>query len=76
MIRYCVERELICQPGLKQHVGFAIAVYQPERQDSRILLHDVFLHLADAEQFVKSCNRLQLSPIQLPDVVEDFLGKD
>ena len=47
---------------------------EQNRTTEILAIHDVFLNAADALSFVRRCNRLELSPISLWDVIQDTVG--
>ena len=53
------------------HIGYGIGY----TQNSVLSFEDLTLNRTDAAKLVTLCNELDLSPIHLNDVVEDFLIK-
>lgn len=51
------------------HIGYGIA----HTEDSSLSFEDLTTDLIAITKLVKLCNELDLSPIHLKDVVEDFL---
>lgn len=54
--------------GIK-HIGYGISLAQ-----SAVSFSDITVDREEAARLVELCNRLQLSPIHLQDVVDDFLA--
>ena len=76
MIEYRSVQEQLRSPDLGDYCAYGICAYQVEQSSSKRILaiHDVFLNAADALSFVHRCNRLELSPVSLYDVIQDTLG--
>lgn len=53
--------------------GKSRTVYGIELPDVNISIKDVFCKREEAETFIEKCNRLDLSPIHLYDVIDDSL---
>lgn len=53
--------------------GKSRTVYGIELPDVNISIKDVFCKKEEAETFIEKCNRLDLSPIHLYDVIDDSL---
>lgn len=53
--------------------GKSRTVYGIELPDVNISIKDVFCRREEAETFIEKCNRLDLSPIHLYDVIDDSL---
>ena len=73
MITYILCRETY---KTKQYdrVSYGIAAYAEEEQTCVARLHDITSDKNALAKLVLLCNRLQLSPNHLYDVVEDFLA--
>ena len=48
-------------------------VYGVDVPSENISIPDIFCDLACAEKFVETCNKLELSPLHLRDVIDDIL---
>ena len=48
-------------------------VYGLESPSAQIAVRDVFYHKNEAHAFINKCNKLDLSPIHLPEVIDDIL---
>ena len=53
--------------------GVSHTVYGIDLPSENISVKDVFYDRKEAEAFIKTCNRLNLSPLHLHDVIEDVL---
>ena len=73
MITYILCRETY---KTKQYhrVSYGIAAYAEDEQTCIVRLHDITSDKNALAELVLLCNRLQLSPNHLYDVVEDFLA--
>ena len=58
----------------KPHITFGIAVYENGAKDPTRIIDSIFTDLSMAEEFVLVCNRLELSPDHLDDVIADTLS--
>ena len=56
-----------------ERIAYGIAAYAEDGQTCITKLHDVTSDKDALAELVELCNRLQLSPIHLHDVIEDFL---
>lgn len=56
------------------HAAFGIALYQAESDQPTRVIGGIFTDRAAAEEFISLCNRLELSPDHLDDVIEDVLA--
>ena len=52
---------------------YGIEVYENDATAPIMVLKDVFTRQSQAEELAELCNRLELDPIHLTDVVEDLL---
>ena len=63
----------------ESRVSYGIAAYFEREMDGTATvvnsIHDITCDKERLSQLVKNCNDLNLSPIHLPDVVEDFLSQ-
>ncbi len=57
-----------------KHIGYGISV--SEKKTGRKILHieDITVSKAKLSELVTLCNSLELSPIHIYDVIEDFLA--
>ena len=76
MIEYRSVPEQCFDPDLGNYSAYGVCACQVEqnRTTEILAIHDVFLHAADALSVVRCCNRLELSPVSLWDVIQDTLG--
>ena len=72
MITYILCRETY-KAKRSERIAYGIAVYAEGVPTCVARLHDVTSDKNALTELVLLCNRLQLSPIHLHDVVEDFL---
>lgn len=56
--------------------GASHTVYGVNVPTEQIAVKDLFYQKAEAKAFVKKCNELDLSPLHLPDVIDDILNDD
>ncbi len=68
---YITHEEIKTSEDGNKYVCYGINVY--ENNNLVKSLSDVFLDKVSAENFADMCNRCQLHPIHLSDVVEDYL---
>ena len=73
MITYILCRETY-KTKRAERIAYGIAAYAEDEQTCIARLHDVSSDKNTRAELVSLCNRLQLSPIHLHDVVEDFLA--
>ena len=61
----------------ESRISYGVAVYDdPETQGTASIIHSISDISSDYEaiaNLVSTCNRLQLSPFHLSDVIDDFL---
>lgn len=69
---------ILCRESYKtkrsERITYGIAAYAEDKQTCITKLHDITSDKNALAELVSLCNRLQLSPIHLHDVVEDFLA--
>ena len=53
--------------------GIPVTVYGIEAPDQNISIPDIFTSRPAAEEFVNLCNRLELSPEHVYEVIDDLL---
>lgn len=53
--------------------GASHTVYGVDVPTEQIAVSDLFYHKSEAKAFIKKCNELDLSPLHLPDVIDDIL---
>ncbi len=70
MVLYKLRIDKVRDEQRRAHTVYGIDVF--ERTQS---VPDIFTDGQSAERFVNLCNRLQLAPIHLHDVIEDALVK-
>ena len=61
--------------GIKQILTYGISVQSHSKDYESFVIPDIATDREDVEELAALCNRLQLSPIHLADVIEDFLGR-
>lgn len=71
MSKYTLRNDKILDEQGTPHTVYGVNV--PTEQ---IAVKDLFYHKAEAKAFVKKCNELDLSPLHLPDVIDDILNDD
>ncbi len=72
MITYILCRETY-KTKQAERIAYGIAAYAEDEPTCIAKLHDITSDKNALAELVSLCNRLQLSPIHLHDVVEDFL---
>ena len=72
MITYILCRETY-KSKRSERIIYGIAAYAEDKQTCIAKLHDITSDKNALAELVSLCNRLQLSPIHLHDVIEDFL---
>ena len=72
MITYILCRETY-KSKRSERITYGIAAYAEDKQTCITKLHDITSDQNALAELVSLCNRLQLSPIHLHDVIEDFL---
>lgn len=72
MITYILCREAY-KSKRSERIAYGIATYAEDGQTCITKLHDITSDKDALAELVDLCNRLQLSPIHLHDVIEDFL---
>ena len=72
MITYILCRETY-KSKRSERIAYGIAAYAEDGQTCITKLHDITSDKTALAELVSLCNRLQLSPIHLHDVIEDFL---
>ena len=55
--------------------GVRISRIDSEECEQVRYISNVFIDEQDAKKFVEACNRLQLSPVHIDDVVQDALAE-
>ena len=71
MYKYKLTKGKYIVEGSK-HIGYGIALKSNGTQCA-VSFSDITLDRDKAARLVKLCNKLQLSPIHLKDVIDDFL---
>ncbi len=75
-VRYGVVKE-IYSLNSKKRVSYGIAAYASSNDTETACIvksvHDITSDLVSLRALTELCNRLELSPIHLNDVIEDFL---
>lgn len=76
MFLYQIEPQEMTDPVLGRYHTYGIGVYAVEAHHKEWLftISDVFLDRIAARQFVRLCNRENLDPIHLNDVIRDTIG--
>lgn len=77
MYSYSYVREILQNEEVGEYsaYGVQISCITYEKCEPIQYISDVFVSEQDAKAFVDECNRLQLSPIHIDDVVQDVLGQ-
>ncbi len=57
----------------KAHIGYGISVTDIDSNGEIAKIEDISTSKEDIEKLVALCNSLQLSPLHIQDVIEDFL---
>lgn len=69
---------ILCRESYKtkrsERIAYGIAAYTEDYPTCVARLRDITSDKNALDELVSLCNRLQLSPIHLHDVVEDFLA--
>lgn len=73
MITYILCRETY-KSKRSERIAYGIAAYAEDEQTCIARLRDITSDKTALAELASLCNRLQLSPIHLHDVVEDFLA--
>ena len=72
-----IEENYLLGTNARRSYGIAVYVYADEENNGAgaaiMSVHDVTADRNGIEKLISSCNRLELSPIHLSDVIEDFL---
>lgn len=68
MDKYILRSDTVFDEQGTRHTVYGVNV--PTEQ---ISVADVFYHKAEAKDFIRKCNELDLSPLHLPDVIDDIL---
>ena len=69
---YEMIQENLTDSDLGSYVAYGIAVMRGEERVR--MVSDVFLDRAKAAEFVELCNRLELDPVHLDDVIADAIA--
>ena len=72
MITYILCRETY-KTKKSERITYGIGAYAEDEKTCIAKLHDITSDKNALAELVELCNRLQLSPIHLHDVIEDFL---
>lgn len=75
MYLYIPVKETLTSPYMGQYDSFAVAAYQVTEKGTRLVtsISDVSLDESLVSVLACRCTAGQLDPMQLPDVVEDFI---
>lgn len=75
MIEFYTVKESLYREEVGSFTAYGIGVCEnnPCKRETLEYIPDVFLDKQKAERFVVMCNRLQLDPLHLLDVVEDAI---
>lgn len=74
MIRYRTEKHIIRAENTDPYESYCLACYQNGMLALQIA--DLSLSGSSVERLAEQCNRLELSPLHLRDIAEDFLAQD
>ena len=55
-----------------KYTGYGICIKNRDTGESRII-SDISVRRKDVEELIERCNRLELDPIHIEDVIDDFL---
>lgn len=58
------------------HRGFGIAVFEAESSAPVRIIDDILFDRTVAQELVSLCNRLELSPDHIDDVIADVLSEE
>ena len=72
MIEFYTMKESLCSEDVGSFTTYGIGVCENNQRLEYI--SDVFLDQQKAKQFVVLCNRLQLDPLHLSDVIKDAVS--
>ena len=61
-----------CEVEGYKYTGYGICIKNTDTGESRSIC-DISVHRKDIEELSDRCNRLQLDPIHIEDVIDDFL---
>ncbi|MDD6188113.1 MAG: DUF6514 family protein [Clostridiales bacterium] len=77
MIEYYAVKESLYREEIGAYTAYGIGVFEYDGDEKKTLQYipDVFLDEDKAEQLVDMCNRLQLEPVHLLNVVEDTVSE-
>lgn len=68
MKNYKLVKSIVHDENGKEHVTYGVT-----NPDAKVTYTDVFSNKNEAEELVKKCNELDLSPMHLYDVIQDKL---
>lgn len=78
IVTYGIIDEIYSQPG-NSRISHGIAAYANIVEDGTTnivaAVHDITDNLDTLAELVKKCNQLNLSPMHLNDVIDDFLAE-
>ncbi len=75
MIVYNIVKETINQPPLGKYIAYGVSVCSQQKNSCKeiVYISDVFTDINMAQKFVELCNKEQLDPVHLPELIEDML---
>ncbi len=73
MIVYELLEQQHCTAENIKYTSFGIIAYEKSDKKEILRISDIFLSRDKAEDLVQKCNRLNLSPLHIKDVIEDLL---
>ena len=78
MYIYFLKREQLYRRNIGHYIGYGIGVYRRFNGREYLIRYipDVFTERRFAEKMVRNCNALQLEPIHLEEIIEEFLCEE
>lgn len=75
MIEYRIVRESFHCPYAGEYTAYGIAAYRINNNFQEEIAHlsDVFIDYDQAEDLITRCNKNEIDPIHLPEIVEDAI---
>lgn len=75
MTVYTIAKEIKNHPELGKYTSYGITVYDCKENIRKQITYipDVFTDIALAEKVIELCNKEQLDPVHLPELIEDVL---
>ena len=75
MYVYFLKKEQLYHRDIGRYIGYGIGVYRKCNGKEYFIRYipDVFTERKSAEKMVRNCTALQLEPIHLEEIIEEFL---